>query len=41
MVFHKSVPDYGWAVKVPFGTIVEMIGEKHIFYDFIPYRILF
>src|ERR1017187_8958603 len=29
MVFKKSVQDYGWAVKVPLGTIEKMIGEKH------------
>jgi hypothetical protein len=40
LVLKKSVQDYGWAVEVPVGTIEKMIGEKHLYNDFIPYRIL-
>ena len=41
LVSKESDLDYGWAVKVPLGTIEKMIGEKHLYNDFIPYRILY
>ena len=40
MALKKSGRDYGWAVEVPLGTIEKMIGDKHFFNAFIPYRIL-